>query len=148
MARAARLLVLDMCHRARTGHIGSVLSCIDILVVLVGQRLQLDAPKECDRDRFILSKGHATAGLYAVLHLKGVLTAEDIERYCQDESPLIGHANHVARGVDVSTGSLGMGVGVGAGIALGQRTRQATENVTKEGSGKPRFSPDTSASKT
>jgi transketolase len=123
LAREARLLALDMCYRAKTGHIGSVLSCVDLLAVVLGTRLHSRShPADLDGDVFILSKGHAAAGLYAMLHLTGALSADAIERYCTDGSPLIGHVNHQVTGVDLSTGSLGHGVAVASGVALAQRT--------------------------
>jgi len=117
----ARRTVLAMSHRAHVGHIGSALSTIDILSVLYHSFLQLDPqnPKHSDRDRFILSKGHGCAGLYATLAQRGFFDPQELETFLKDGTRLAGHpsAMHVP-GVELSTGSLGHGLGVGTGMAL------------------------------
>lgn len=120
LARAIRRHVIDGSHRANIGHIGSCLSIAGVLGALHGQALRgrLDDP---DRDRFVLSKGHAALALYAALHETGQLTLEQLESYCTDGSPVAGHPEHVLEGVELSTGSLGHGLSVAAGSALGAR---------------------------
>jgi transketolase len=103
------------------GHIGSSLSIADLVAALYGGVLRINDPLDPDRDRFILSKGHAALALYAALSLKGWLTAEQLNGYCGNEGPLGVHPEHDIAGVDFSTGSLGQGLSVGVGAALAAR---------------------------
>ena len=90
--------MLDQSRRANVGHIGSALSIADTIAALYGGVLRIDSPRDPERDRFILSKGHAALALYAALHLKGEITAEALDTFCGDGSflgvPLI-HYHHV-----------------------------------------------------
>ncbi len=116
-----RQQALDMVYRGRTGHIGGDFSVVDALMVLYLRRLRVDParPDDPDRDRFVLSKGHAVEAFYAVLAAKGFLDVEDaIERYAQYESPYIGHPSHAVPGIEMNTGSLGHGLPVAVGMAL------------------------------
>jgi len=110
-----------MTNRANASHIGSSLSLGDILAVLYGRVLRYD-PKHPDwaqRDRFILSKGHGCAALYAVLAECGFFPLDWLETYYLDGTRLAGHATHKGTpGVELSTGSLGHGLPVGTGMAL------------------------------
>lgn len=109
-----------MTHKAQSSHIGSCLSIADILAVLHNGVLNV-RPKEPnweDRDRFILSKGHACAAVYAVLAEKGYFPMEWLDTFCQKGSKLAGHISHEVAGVEVSTGSLGHGLSIGCGMAL------------------------------
>lgn len=112
-----------MVHAANASHIGSCLSMADILAVLYTQILRLDPtePARGDRDRFILSKGHATAILYAALAERGFFPVSLLQTYCQNGSVLTGHVSHGVPGVEVSTGSLGHGLPLAVGMALGLR---------------------------
>jgi transketolase len=110
-----------MCGRANASHIGSSLSMADLLAVLYARHLRFDPrrPDWPDRDRFILSKGHGCAALYAVLAECGYFPVEKLETFYQDGSPLAGHATHKDMpGVEVSTGSLGHGLALATGMAL------------------------------
>jgi transketolase len=109
-----------MVAKARASHIGTCLSMADLLAGLYGGALRVDParPNWPDRDRFLLSKGHGAAILYAVLAELGFFPAEQLATYCQDGSPLTGHANFKVPGVELSTGSLGHGLPVGCGLAL------------------------------
>jgi transketolase len=121
LARKIRAHALRMVHRAKASHIGSSLSVADLLAVLYGSALRLDParPNWPARDRLIMSKGHAAAALYAVLAERGFFPVEWLDTYCQDGSPLSGHAtSHGVPGVEVSTGSLGHGLSIGCGMAL------------------------------
>jgi transketolase len=96
----------------------------DLMAVLYGGVLRVDPqnPDLPDRDRLILSKGHAGAGVYAVLAETGFFPVEKLESHCQDGSDLCGHVSHIGiPGVELSTGSLGHGLSIGAGMALGAR---------------------------
>jgi transketolase len=124
LARRIRVHCVQMTSRANASHIGSALSAADLLAVLYGRILRLDAadPDWVDRDRFILSKGHACTALYAVLAEAGYFSVDELETYYQDGSPLAGHATHKdIPGVEVSTGSLGHGLPLATGIALAGR---------------------------
>jgi transketolase len=122
-----RRRVLEMICRAKSSHIGSVFSAVDILAVLYKTILRVDpARPECpDRDRFILSKGHACAGLYAALAEKGFFPESWLDEFFANGGRLAGHATHWGvPGVEVSTGSLGHGLSLGCGMALaGKRDR-------------------------
>ncbi len=119
-ARTIRIATARMIHRAKSSHIGSCFSMIDLLAVLYGRILRIDAlrPAWPERDRFILSKGHACAALYAVLAEEGFFPKSWLDTFYQDGSALGGHAMHSVPGVEVSTGSLGHGLSLGCGMAL------------------------------
>ncbi len=124
-----RRIILEQSKRAHVGHIGSALSVADLLAVLYGRVMRIPAPEDPDRDRFILSKGHAALALYAALHLKGWLSGETLDSYCGDDSLLGVHPEHALRGVDFSTGSLGQGLSMGAGAALAARIQGSSRRV-------------------
>ena len=120
-ANRIRRRVLEMICRAKSSHIGSVFSVVDVLAVLYDQILRVDPvrPDWRDRDRFILSKGHACAGLYAALAERGFFPASWLEEFFADGGRLAGHATHWGvPGVEVSSGSLGHGLSLGCGMAL------------------------------
>lgn len=126
LAKQMRIEALQMVHRAKASHIGSALSICDIVAVLYGQVLRL-APKQPDaanRDRFILSKGHACVAVYAALAETGFFPREDLLKYGQDHSVLMNHISHKVAGVEFSTGSLGHGLPFGTGKALAARRRK------------------------
>lgn len=129
LARIIRSHALRMVHRANASHIGTCLSMADLLAVLYGQVLRMDAsrPDWPERDRFILSKGHGAAILYAVLAERGFFPKDWLETFFQDGTKLAGHITHYGvPGVEVSTGSLGHGLPIGCGIALaGKRADKA-----------------------
>lgn len=112
--------VVRMTHLAKSSHIGSMLSMADIIAVLYEKVLnkRADKPLWPLRDRFILSKGHAGAAVYAVLAELGYFPIEKLNEYCSDGSVFSGHISHDIPGVELSTGSLGHGLSVGVGMAL------------------------------
>ena len=127
-AAAVRAHVLRMTHAGRSSHVGSALSCADILAVLYCDVLDVDPtrPDRPDRDRFIMSKGHAGAAVYAVLAERGFLDPELLARHYGNGSLLSGHVSHVGLpGVELSTGSLGHGLSVAAGLAWRARQLRA-----------------------
>jgi len=121
LARKIREHVLKMTHRARSSHVGTSLSMADLLAVLYSDVLRVDPtqPEWPERDRFILSKGHGCAGLYAVLAECGFFPATWLDDFYLDGSRLAGHITHVGvPGVDASTGALGHGLSIACGMAL------------------------------
>lgn len=121
LSKKIRIEVLKMVNRSGASHIGPILSIVDILVVLYSKILNFDAlnPLLNSRDRFILSKGHAGAAIYAVLAEFGFFKKERLLDYCQDGSVFSGHVSKFnIPGVEFSTGSLGHGLSVASGIAL------------------------------
>lgn len=96
-------------------------SVADIIAVLFEHELRLAGTDDPDRDRLILSKGHAALALYAALHLKGILQSDQVQTYCCGGSLLGVHPEYQLDGIDFSTGSLGHGLAFGAGVALAAR---------------------------
>jgi transketolase len=129
LARDIRRIVIEQSNRAHVGHIGSSLSIADIVAALYGGILRIPSLDDPDRDRFILSKGHAALAVYAALDASGRLEPGLLETYCGDESMLGGHPEHKLGGVDFSTGSLGHGLSIGAGAALGARLQESRRRV-------------------
>lgn len=117
-----------MIHTARASHIGSCFSIAEILACLYWQTLRIDPanPALPQRDRFILSKGHAAAILYATLAERGFFPVAELNDYCRDGSRLTGHATSGVPGVEISTGSLGHGLPVGCGLALAAQSDGAS----------------------
>lgn len=120
LARCIRIDILRMVYRARASHVASCLSTVDVLAVLYGAAMSWrpSEPAWPDRDRFILSKGHAAAALYATLANIGAIPRVDLESYAADGSSYMAHASHQVAGVEFSTGSLGHGLPFAAGKAL------------------------------
>lgn len=123
LAKRIRGHALRMVSKANASHIGTCLSMADLLAVLYAGVLRIKPadPSWPERDRFILSKGHGAAIMYAVLAERGFFPLDWLGSYCQDGSPLTGHISHKVPGVEVSTGSLGHGLPIGTGMALAAR---------------------------
>ncbi|HXI82019.1 MAG TPA: transketolase [Verrucomicrobiae bacterium] len=126
IARRGRQLVIESVAHSGAGHIGGPLSAMDLLVALYFRVLRI-RPDETDwpeRDRFILSKGHSSIGLYAVMALRGYFPIAELATFDSGDSRLQGHPDMTRLpGLEASTGSLGQGLAVGVGIALGARMR-------------------------
>lgn len=120
LATAIRIRALEMVHRSGGSHIGSALSMADLLAVLYGEALRYNPadPAWAGRDRLLLSKGHATSILYAVLAECGFFPLAELKTYCEAGSRLLAHASHRVPGVEMSTGSLGHALAVGCGMAM------------------------------
>jgi transketolase len=121
IARRLRFKVIEMSHAAGTPHLGSALSCIDILVALFWKvaRVQAKNPTDPLRDRVILSKGHAASALYATLAARGFFPEAWLDFFAKHGSPLAEQPSPgCAPGVELATGSLGHGLPVGCGMAL------------------------------
>ena len=116
-----RLDILKLICDAKTGHIGGDFSAIEILRYLYyeGMKISPQTAEDPDRDRFILSKGHAVEALYSVLADRGFFSKEELQRsYAKFGSPFIGHPNNQLPGIEMNSGSLGHGVSAAVGIAL------------------------------
>lgn len=127
-ATQIRAHVLRMTHHAKSSHVGGCLSIADLLAVLYGRVLRVDPthPNWPDRDRFILSKGHAAAAVYATLAERGFFPMDWLDTFYLDGSRLPGHITRSVPGVEASTGSLGHGLSIGCGMALaGKRDEQS-----------------------
>lgn len=127
LARVIRQRALEMVVQARASHIGSALSIADIVAVLYAQVLNVDPanPRWAGRDRFILSKGHACAAVYAALAARGFFDESRLASYGADFSGLMTHISHKVPGVEFSTGSLGHGLPFGVGKAWAAAHRRA-----------------------
>jgi transketolase len=126
-AARMRRMIIERAKAAGVGHIGSALSVVDVLAALYGRVLRLSPDNE--RDRFILSKGHAALALYCALYERGLISRELLESYCADGSPLGAHPEHEVSGIDFSTGSLGHGLSLGAGAALAARLQRSSRQI-------------------
>ena len=121
VACKVRMGIIESTHGAKAGHPGGSLSATEVFTYLYFKEMNIDPknPKWADRDRFVLSKGHTTPGLYSALALRGYFPVEDLPTFRHIDSYLQGHPNmNTVPGVDMSTGSLGQGVSVATGMAL------------------------------
>jgi len=119
-----RMGVIESTYGAKAGHPGGSLSAADVYTYLYFKEMNIDPknPKWEGRDRFVLSKGHTTPGLYSVLAQRGFFPVEDLPTFRHIDSYLQGHPNmNMVPGVDMSTGSLGQGISVAVGMALGAK---------------------------
>lgn len=121
LAHEIRRTVVDESMRAGVGHIGSALSIADLLAALYGGVLRGGEADDPERDRVVLSKGHAALALYAALAATRRIDPSLLATYCADGSMLGAHPEHVLPGIDFSTGSLGQGLSIAAGAALAAR---------------------------
>ena len=120
IANYARYILIETLVNSGIGHPGGSLSSIDVLTALYFNIMNIDPsnPESAERDRFILSKGHSSLGLYTVLHLKGFISRDELNTFRKDGSNLYGHIDIKTPGIEMSTGSLGHGLSVGVGRAL------------------------------
>ncbi|MBB1548757.1 MAG: transketolase [Clostridiales bacterium] len=124
IANNVRMDILEEVYNAKSGHIGGAFSIADILTVLYFNEMNIDAkiPDSPDRDRLVLSKGHASAALYAVLAEKGYIDKEELKTFRNIDSNLQGHPDmNKVPGVDMTTGSLGQGLSAANGMALSSK---------------------------
>ena len=127
LAIQLRRLVVESVYHAGAGHLGGPMSAAEMLIALYFEELNIDPenPRDENRDRFILSKGHSSIGLYAALALRGYLPLEELKTFDDIDSRLQGHPDMtVLPGLDMSTGSLGQGLSPGLGMALAARLKQ------------------------
>ncbi len=121
-----------MAHRAKSGHLGSAFSIVDILTTLYFSFLKIDPqnPSDPERDRFILSKGHGCSTLYVTLAKRGFFDESELLTFTKNESRLPGHpSSKMLPGIEASTGSLGHGLSIGVGMALAAK-RDEKDNQT------------------
>ena len=132
LARKCRVEIVKMVHRAQAGHPGGSLSEIDLICALYANymRIKPDEPNWDDRDRFILSKGHASPGMYAILAEMGFISKEDLKSYRVLGGVCQGHVDMKwCPGVDFSAGSLGMGLSYGMGCSIAARLEGSERNI-------------------
>ena len=132
MARLCRIDIVKMTHAAKSGHPGGSLSAIDSMVALYGTSMRFDTsnPDWDDRDRFVMSKGHASPAMYALLHQMGVLEESDLMTFRTLGSVCQGHVDmNWTDGVDFSAGSLGMGLSFGLGCALSAKMDSSERRI-------------------
>lgn len=131
LAREARVTVLQMIYRSQCSHIGSALSAVDILSVLYADFLKNNPenPDDPNRDRLILSKGHACSALYAILAEMDYFNKQLLETYAQNDSVLMSHISSQVPGVEFSTGSLGHGLPVGVGLAIAAKRKKQKHKI-------------------
>lgn len=128
-AAEMRRIILERAYHAHVGHIGSALSVVDIIATLYTDVLNIPHPTDPNRDRFLLSKGHAALALYAAFSLKGWLSPETLASYCADGTLLGVHPERGLPGVDFGAGSLGMGLSYGIGAALAAKLQGESRRV-------------------
>jgi transketolase len=128
ISKKIRRTIIEMAGRSKSPHVGSSLSCVDILTTLYFGILRLDPWSE--RDVFILSKGHAAMALYSTLAVKGIFDPELLKGYYQNEGTLPAHLDRLTgRGVEASVGSLGHGFNMGLGMAYGFKKKNSGRRV-------------------
>lgn len=131
-SREVRKTILRLSHGTKSPHIGSSLSIVEILVALYFTFLNVspDHMQEFNRDRFILSKGHACAALYAVLAERGFIVADELNKFAVADGVFEQHPNiDCDRGIEVSSGALGHGLSIGAGMALAGKIKRLPYKV-------------------
>ena len=128
ISKIIRKKIIYLSYKAKTAHLASSLSCVDINVVIYEKFLKFNENKK-ENNIFILSKGHAATALYSILNYKKIITDKLFESYSKKDSILEEHPTHNIPGVSVTTGSLGHGLSVGCGIALGFKIKKLKNKV-------------------
>jgi len=132
MAKKARRNIINQIYYAKSGHPGGALSCVDILTVLYFHEMNInpDEPRMEERDRLVLSKGHASAALYSILAQRGYFPEEELKEFRKLGSRLQGHADiKKLPGVDMSSGSLGQGLSAACGMALASKLKKQENRI-------------------
>lgn len=128
-----RYEIIEMCHKSKSAHLASSLSCVDILVVLLWRILRIKKSKTkifMDKDKMIVSKGHAAMAIYSSLSERGFFSKKILRTYNKDGGILAEHPPaNILNGIDVATGSLGHGLPVSAGYALGCKVKKSKAKV-------------------
>ena len=129
IAEKNRTRLVEVVYKAKAGHIGGDLSCLNVMTVLyfeIMQNLNPAEPKAAERDRFVLSKGHCVEALYVTLEAKGFLKPEVLDTLGQYGSILSGHPTIEVPGIEVNSGALGHGLSIGVGMAIAAKMDQKT----------------------
>jgi transketolase len=131
IARKIRGKIIDLTHKAKCAHLASAMSCADILATLYWKILNIDPknPKDPDRDRFILSKGHAAMALYSTLAFKGFFPETSLDTFGEQGTIFAEHPDPAIPGIETATGSLGHGLSVGVGMALAGKIQKKNYKV-------------------
>lgn len=130
IARNVRKLVIEAAWRSKSAHVGSSLSCVDLLVTLYFYKLNINETDWDSRDIFVLSKGHAAMALYAVLTRKGIMNGDVFEGYMQNDGTLPAHLDKfTAKGIEASGGSLGHGFNIAIGMAYGYKIKKDRRKI-------------------
>jgi transketolase len=127
-AKSIREISLRLVHKAKASHIASALSIADLLAVIYFGKdvIDFESSDHPERDRILLSKGHACTALYSALYLKGLYARDDLFTYGEDNSRFMNHASHYVAGVEFSTGALGHALPVGCGMSLAAKIEKKT----------------------
>ncbi|MBT6051484.1 MAG: transketolase [Candidatus Scalindua sp.] len=129
-AKEIRKSILEVACKSKTAHVGSVLSCVDILTSLYFHELKIDKNDWSNRDIFVLSKGHAALALYTILAHCNIITKKKLFGYLQNNGTLPAHLDKfLAKGIEVSAGSLGHGFNIALGIAHGLKLKKSKRRV-------------------
>ncbi len=132
IAKKVRRSILDLVYKTKSPHIGSAFSCVEILIALYYEILNINpqTPDAAERDRFIMSKGHACPALYAVLEEKGFLSKKDLAGFAVDQGLLEQHPSiDIKKGIEATTGSLGHGLSIGAGMAFAAKKDKKQKKI-------------------
>lgn len=126
--RKIRISILDQIYRTKESHIGSCFSVVEILAVLYSKILNIDPSNLSDpnRDRFLLSKGHAAMALYAALGEMSFFDKKLLDSFCGEDTIFQGHVSHLVPGIEFSTGALGHALSVGCGLSLSSKDSMST----------------------
>lgn len=125
-AEVNRKRLVEVIFKAKAGHIGGDLSCLNVLTVLYNGIMRIDSSnlKDVNRDRFVMSKGHCVEALYVTLESKGIISSETLDTLGQYGSILSGHPTIEVPGIEVNTGALGHGLSIGVGMAIAAKMNQ------------------------
>lgn len=130
IATEVRNLIIEVACKSKSPHVGSSLSCVDLLVSLYFHELRMDRKNWRNRDIFILSKAHAALSLYAVLATRGIITKKTLEGYYQNNGTLPAHLDRFsAKGIEISAGALGHGFNMALGMAYGYKLKKDKRKV-------------------
>lgn len=130
IAKEVRSSIIEIAWKSKSAHVGSSLSCVDLLVALYFYELNLDKNNWHKRDIFVLSKAHAAMSLYAILTVKGIIDKKTLQGYLQNNGTLPAHLDRfTSRGIEVSAGSLGHGFNIALGMAYGYKLKKDKRKV-------------------
>jgi len=130
IAQETRKLIIEVACRSKSAHVGSSLSCVDLVVALYFNELNINEKEWHSRDIFILSKAHAAMAMYAILTIKGIMSKEIFMDYLQNDGTLPAHLDRItSKGIEVSAGSLGHGFNIALGMAYGFKMKKDKRKI-------------------